>query len=89
MGTLLTHRPPHQQMADPLLLILDPLHMIMQGTVIEITIAGASIIKPTFSNADCCLIGKDTVMLVDRYGCFRGTSLPDLQVTTVWLVLLS
>jgi hypothetical protein len=63
--------------------------MIMQGTVIEITVAGALIIKPNFSNADCYLMGKDTVLSVDTYGCFIGTGLTDLQVTTVRLVLLS
>jgi len=38
-------------MADTLsLLVLDPVHMIMQGTVIEITVAGALIMKPNCSN---------------------------------------
>ena len=71
----------HQQMADTLsLLVLDPLHTIMQGTVIEITVAGALIMKPNCCNADCYLPPKDTVMSVDTYGCCRGTCLPDLQV---------
>ena len=55
---------PHQQMADTLsVLVLDPLHMKMQGTVIEITVAGALIMKPNCCNADCYLLPKDTVML--------------------------
>ena len=41
---------PHQQMADTIsLLIRDPLHTIMQGTVTEITVAGALIMKPNIS----------------------------------------
>ena len=53
-------------MADALsLLVLDPLHTIMQGTVIEITVAGALIMKPNCCNADCYLLPTDTVMLVD------------------------
>jgi len=80
---------PHQQMADTLsLLFLDPLHPIMQGTVIEITVAGALIMKPNCCNEDCYLLQKGTVMLVDTYRCCRGTGLPDLQVTTVRFVLL-
>jgi hypothetical protein len=71
-------------MADKFSLIfLDPLHSIMQGTVIEITVAGALIIKPNYCNEDCYLLPKDTVMSVDKYGCCRETSLTDLQVTTV------
>jgi hypothetical protein len=77
-------------MADKLsVLVLDPLHTIMHGTVTEITVAGALIVKPNCCNADCCLLPKDRVMLVDTYGCFRGTCLSDLQVTTVRLVLLA
>ena len=76
-------------MADTLsLLVLEPLHMIRQRTVIEITVAGALIMKSNCCNADCCLLPKDTVMSVDTYRCCRGTSLTDLQVTTVRLVLL-
>jgi hypothetical protein len=57
---------PHQQMADTLsLLILDPLHIIIQRTVIEITVAGALIMKTNCCNEDCYLLPKDTVMLVD------------------------
>ena len=79
----------HQQMADTLsVLVLDPLHTIMQGTVIEVTVAGALIMKPKCCNEDCYLLPKDTVMLVDTYRCCRGTGLTDLQVTTVRLVLL-
>jgi hypothetical protein len=79
----------HQQMADTLsLLDLDPLHTVMRGMVIEITVAGASIMQPNFCNEDYCFLPKDTVMLVDTYRCCRGTCLPDLQVTTVRLVLL-
>jgi len=53
----------HQQMADTLsVLVLDPMHTIMQGTVIEITVAGALIMKPNCCNADCYLLPKDTVM---------------------------
>jgi len=67
-------------MADRLsLLVLEPLHMIMQGTVIEITVAGALIMKPKCCNADCYLLPKDTVMSVDTYGSFIGTCLTDLQ----------
>jgi len=77
----------HQQMADTIsLLVLDPLHTVMQGTVIEITVAGALIMKPNCCNADCYLLPKDTGMLVDTYGCCTGTGLPYLQVTTVRLV---
>jgi hypothetical protein len=55
-------------MADIIsLLLLDPLHTIMQGTVIEITVAGALIIKPNCCNAECYLLPKDTVMSVDSY----------------------
>jgi hypothetical protein len=76
-------------MADTLsLLVLDPLHTIMQATVLEITVAGALIMKPNSCNEDCYLLPKDTVMLVDTYRCCRGTCLSDLQVTTVGLVLL-
>jgi len=76
-------------MADTLsVLVLDPLHMIMQGTVIEITVAGALIMKPNCCNADCYPLPKDTVMSVDTYRCCRGTGLTDLQVATVRLVLL-
>jgi hypothetical protein len=46
-----------------LLLILDPLYMIMQTTIIEITVAGALIMKPNFCNEDYYLLGKDTVIL--------------------------
>jgi len=60
----------------------------MQGTVIEITVAGALIMKPNCCNADCYLLPKDTVLLVDTYRCCRGTGLTDLQVTTVRFVLL-
>jgi len=68
-------------MADTLsLLVPDPLHTIMQGTFIEITVAGALIIKPNSCTADCYLLPKDTVLLVDTYGCCRGTGLSDLQV---------
>jgi len=67
-------------MADTLsLLLLDPLHTIMQGTVIEITVAGVLIMKPNCCNADCSLLPKDTLMSVDTYGCFIGTFLTDLQ----------
>ena len=45
--------------------------------------------KPNCCNEDCYLLPKDTVMSVDTYGCFRGTGLADLQVTTVRFVLLS
>jgi hypothetical protein len=73
-------------MADTLsLLVLDPLHTIMQGIFIEITVARA--LKPNCCNEDCYLLPKDTVMLVDTYGRCRGTGLPNLQVTTVRLVL--
>ena len=71
---------PHQQMADTLsLLFLDPLHTIMQGTVTEITVAGALIMKPNCCNADCYLLPKDTVLSVDTYRCCRGTGLTGLQ----------
>jgi hypothetical protein len=60
-------------------LVLDPLHMIMKGTVIEITVARALIMKPNCCNADCYLLPKDTMMSVDTYGWFRGTYLTDLQ----------
>jgi hypothetical protein len=60
----------------------------MQGTFIEITVAGALTMKPNCHSADCYLLPKDTVLSVDTYGCFRGTGLSDLQVTTVRLVLL-
>jgi len=53
-------------MADTLsVLVLDPLHTIMQGTVIEITVEGSLIMKPNCCNADCYLLPKDTVLLVD------------------------
>jgi hypothetical protein len=53
-------------MADTLsLLVLEPLHKIMQGTVIEITVAGALIMKPNCCNEDCYLLPKDSVILVD------------------------
>jgi len=40
-------------MADTLSVLgLDPLHMIMQGSVIEITVAGTLIMKPNCCNAD-------------------------------------
>jgi len=75
-------------MADTLsLLVLDPLHTIMQGTIIEITVAGALIMTPNCCNEDYYLLPKDSVTLVDTYRCFRGTCLPDLQVTTARLVL--
>jgi len=71
---------PLQKMADTLsLLVLDPLHSIMQGTVTEITVAGALIMKPNCCNADCYLLPKDTVMSVDTYGCFKATCLLVLQ----------
>ena len=77
-------------MADKLSLrVLDPLHTTMQGTFTEITVAGALIMEPNCSNADCCLLPKDSVMFVDTYGCFRETCLSDLQVTAVGLVLLA
>ena len=60
----------------------------MQGTVIEITVVGAVIMKPNFCNEDSYLLPKDTVMLVDTYGCCRGTGFSDLQVTTVRFVPL-
>jgi len=67
-------------MADTLSLwALDPLHMIMQWTVIEITVAGALIMKPNCCNADCYLVPKDSLMSVDTYRCCRGTGLTDLQ----------
>jgi uncharacterized protein YjhX (UPF0386 family) len=67
-------------MADTLsLLVLDPLHTIMQGTAIEITVAGDLIMKLNCCNEDCYLLPKYTVMSVDTYGCFSGTCLPDLQ----------
>jgi hypothetical protein len=76
-------------MADTLsLLVPDPLHTITQGTVTEITVAGTLIMKPNCCNEVCYLLPKDTVMLVDTYGCCRGTDLPDLQLTTVMFVLL-
>jgi len=76
-------------MSDTLsLLVLVPLHTIMQGTVIEITVAGALIMKPNCCNADCYLLPKDRVMLVDTYGCYRESNLHDLEVTRVRLVLL-
>ena len=76
-------------MADTLsVLVLDPLHTIVQGTVIGITLAGALIMKPNCCNADCYLLPKDTVMLVDTYRSCRGTGLTVLQATTVRLVLL-
>jgi len=76
-------------MSDTLsLLVLVPLHTIMQGTVIEITVAGALKMKPNCCNADCYLLPKDRVMLVDTYGCCRGSNLHDLEVTRVRLVLL-
>jgi len=53
--------------------------MIMKGTVIEITVAGALIMKPNCCNADCYLLPKDTMMSVDTYRWFRGTYLTDLQ----------
>jgi hypothetical protein len=62
--------------------------MIIQGTVIEITVAGALMMKPNCCNEGCYLLPKDTVMSVDTYGGRRGTGLPDLQVTTVRFVLL-
>jgi len=68
--------------------VLDPPHMIMQGTVIEIIVVGALKMKPNCCNEDCYLLPKDSVVLVDTYKCCRGTCLPDLQVTTVRLVLL-
>jgi len=68
-------------------MVLDPLHTIMQGKVIEITVAGTLIMKPNCCIADCNLLPKDTVMLVDTYRCCRGTGLTDLQVTTVRFVL--
>jgi len=69
----------HQQMADTFCTVLDTLHTLMQGTVIEITVAGALIMKPNCCNADCYLLPKDTVLSVDTYGCFRGICLTDLQ----------
>jgi len=67
-------------MADTLsLLVLDPLHTIMQRTVVEITVAGALIMKPKCSNADCYVLSKDGLMSVDTYRCCRGTGLTDLQ----------
>ena len=70
------------------LLGLDPLHTIMQGTAIEIIVAGALVMKPNCCNEDCYLLPRDTVMSVDTYRCFRGTCLTDLNVKTVRLVLL-
>jgi len=80
----------HQQLADTLsLLVLDALHTIMQGTAIEIPVAGALIMKPNCCNADCYLLQKDNVLSVDTYGWCRGTGLTDPQVTAVRPVLLS
>jgi len=71
---------PHQQMADTLsLLVLDQLYKKMQWTVIEITVAGALIMKPNSCNADCYLLPKDPVLSVDTYRCCRGTGLTGLQ----------
>jgi hypothetical protein len=48
-------------MADTLsLLVLDPLCTTMQGTVIDITVAEALIMKPNCFNEDCYLLPKDT-----------------------------
>jgi len=76
-------------MADTLsVLVLDPLHSIMEVTAIEITVARALIMNPNCCNADCYLLPKDTVLSVDTYGCCRGTGLSDLLVTAVRLVLM-
>jgi len=48
-------------------MVLDTLHTIMQGTVTEITVAEAFIIKPNCCNEDCYLLPKGTVMSVDTY----------------------
>jgi len=54
----------HQQMADTLsLLVLDQLHTIMRGMVIEITVAGASILQPNFSAKRHCDVGRHIQML--------------------------
>jgi uncharacterized protein YjhX (UPF0386 family) len=54
-------------MADTLyLLLLEPLHTIMQGTLIEITVARALIMKPNCCNEDGYLLPNDSVMLVDK-----------------------
>jgi hypothetical protein len=56
----------HQQIADTLSVLgLDPLHTIMQWTVIEITVAGALTTKQNYCNADCYLLPKDTVISAD------------------------
>jgi len=67
-------------MADTLsVLVLDPLYKIMQWTIIEITVAGALIMKPNCCNAACYLLPKDTVLSVDTYRCGRVTGLTGLQ----------
>jgi len=66
----------HQQMADThSLLFLDELYKIMQWTVIEITVAGALIMKPNCCNANCYLLPKGTLVSVDTYRCCRGSGL--------------
>lgn len=66
-------------MADTLsLLVLDPLHTIRQGTVTEITVARALIIKPNCCNEDCYLLPKDTVMLVE---------MSTIQLTIILLIM--
>jgi hypothetical protein len=42
------------------LLVLAPLHPIMQGTILEITVAGALIMNQNCCNEDCYLLPKDT-----------------------------
>jgi len=67
-------------MADTLsLLVLDQLYKIMQWTVLDITVAGALIMKPNCCNAACYLLPKDTMQSVDTYGCCRQTGLTGLQ----------
>jgi hypothetical protein len=49
-------------MADTIsLLVLDTLQSIMQGTVIESTVAGALVMQPNCCNADCWTIIESTV----------------------------
>jgi len=53
-------------MTDTLSLVpLDPLHTIMQGTVIEIIVAGALIMKPNYCKANGYLLSKHCA--VGRY----------------------
>jgi len=69
-------------------LVFNPLHTKMKGSVIEITVAGALTIKPNCCNAYCYLLPKHCAVV--RYTrMLQRDRLADLQVTTVRFVLLS